>query len=135
MHAIADAAEHIQAIDDASERGSTLALLREFCSERQLPELQGGDRPLPAGVPFRRAGRVWVHIDTFRRFCTTLDFPVERGALIQRFQAWGALRHTVAVRASPGRNSTRSMFGIPEELILTGDDDDAYIEDDQEAAP
>ena len=120
MHAIADAAEEVASPEDVSERGGTLSVLREFCAEHQLAEYPPG-LPPPPGQPFVREGRVWVHLDTFRRYCASIDFPLERGTLIQRLHGWGALPGTVAVRAGPSRSTTRAMYGVPRALVIPGD--------------
>ena len=101
------AAEWVASPEDVSERGGTLSVLREFCAEYPPGLLP------PPGQPFVRDGRVWVHLDTFRRYCASIDFALERGTLIQRLHGWGVIHTTIAVRAGPARSTTRAMYGVP----------------------
>lgn len=120
MHAIAAAAESVASNDDVSVRGGTLSILRDYCQDNQLTEYPPGTTA-PPHQPFIREGRIWLHLDSFRRYATTRDFPLERSALIQRLHGWGAVRTVISVKATPERNTTRYMYGIPVSVLRSED--------------
>jgi hypothetical protein len=138
VKAIAQAAEVIDAGEDATVSGELYGLLEDYLAANRPIELKPQELVEHPNHPFVREGRVHFKANALLRFAMlNLGLKLTKQVLTQRLAVLQARRVTVAVKKGDGK-STGSFYAvpigslrelsvedtIPEEDVEGGDDDD-----------
>ena len=111
--AIAQAAEVIDAGEDATVTGEMLGLLEDYLQANRPTVLEDGALVEHPNHPFIRGGRVWFKANSLLRYASmNLGLKITKQVLTQRLVVLDAKRATIAVKKGKGK-TTGSYYGTP----------------------
>lgn len=122
-HAIHDVARKVDAGPEATTRGATLAMLREFRSSWSALEVPPGTVIENPDVPFIRGEHFWFRVELLCQFVNT-RWGAERiktSVLTQRLRMVDAERGVHRISTTEDGTKTARFWGVPLEVL---DDDE-----------
>lgn len=109
---IAQAAEEIDAGDDATVTGELFGLIEDFLGANRPVVIEDGALVEHPNHPFIRGGKVWFKANVLLRYASlNLNLKMTKQVLTQRLVVVGADRATIAVKKGKGK-TTGSYYGI-----------------------